>query len=346
MKRVTMKDVADRAGVSKTAVSFALNDPSRLSDTTLKQILDAARELGFTQNPAARMLRTQRTNSIGLLLPQALDKVLENPYYTQFLQGVGQVCHREGLTLLMAPPLRGSVLKTIPYAAVDGFIVSGLEVDRGEVDALRQRQIPFVLVDSDEHPNVASIEIDDGEGMRALVEHLLQNGHRRISFLAFESGLDTGRASWRGPLGRRMRGAAVALEAVGLSLDSEGIAVREIAHTRAAGTDAFKALWAEPVKPTAIVCFSDMMAYGVLDAARAIGVSIPDEVSVAGFDDLLDSALVTPSLTTVRQPIETKGRLAAEHLVDAIAAGKTDGSRRDMLKTTLLVRASTAMLKG
>src|SRR6218665_2420079 len=149
------------------------------------------------------MLRTQRTNSIGLLLPQALDKVLENPYYTQFLQGVGQVCHREGLTLLMAPPLRGSVLKTIPYAAVDGFIVSGLEVDRGEVDALRQRQIPFVLVDSDEHPNVASIEIDDGEGMRALVEHLLQIGHRRISFFAFESGLDTGRASWRGPLGRR-----------------------------------------------------------------------------------------------------------------------------------------------
>lgn len=344
MKRVTMKDVADRAGVSKTAVSFALNDPSRLSDTTLKQILDAAKELGFTQNPAARMLRTQRTNSIGLLLPQALDKVLENPYYTQFLQGVGQVCHREGLTLLMAPPLRGSVLKTIPYAAVDGFIVSGLEIDRGEVDALRQRQIPFVLVDSDEHPNVASIEIDDGEGMRALVEHLLQNGHRRLTFFAFESGLDTGRASWRGPLGRRMRGAATALEAAGLSLDSDGIAIREISHTRAAGAEGFKAVWAEADKPTAIICFSDMMAYGVLDAARALGVSIPGDVSVAGFDDLLDSALITPSLTTVRQPIETKGRLAAEHLVDAIAAGKSQSTRTEMLQTTLLVRESTRRL--
>lgn len=339
-----MKDVADRAGVSKTAVSFALNDPSRLSDTTLKQILDAAKELGFTQNPAARMLRTQRTNSIGLLLPQALDKVLENPYYTQFLQGVGRVCHREGLTLLMAPPLRGSVLKTIPYAAVDGFIVSGLEIDRGEVDALRQRQIPFVLVDSDEHPNVASIEIDDGEGMRALVEHLLQNGHRRLTFFAFESGLDTGRASWRGPLGRRMRGAATALEAAGLSLDSDGIAIREIPHTRAAGAEGFKAVWAEADKPTAIICFSDMMAYGVLDAARALGVSIPGDVSVAGFDDLLDSALITPSLTTVRQPIETKGRLAAEHLVDAIAAGKSQSTRTEMLQTTLLVRESTRRL--
>lgn len=341
MKRVTMKDVADRAGVSKTAVSFALNDPSRLSEATLKQILGAARELGFTQNPAARMLRTRRTNSIGLLLPQALDKVLENPYYTQLLQGIGQVCHREGLTLLMAPPLRGSVLKTIPYAAVDGFIVSGLEVDRGEVNALRQRQIPFVLVDSDEHPGVASIEIDDGEGMRALVEHLLQGGHRRIAFLAFESGMDTGYASWRGPLGRRMQGAATALAAAGLAPDSDGIVVREIPHTRSAGADAFNSLWTAPLRPTAIVCFSDMMAYGVLDAARALGVSIPGDVSVAGFDDLLDSALITPSLTTVRQPIETKGRLAAEHLVDAISAGRTDGARRDMLNTTLLVRNST-----
>ncbi len=341
MKRVTMQDVADRAGVSKTSVSFALNDPSKLSETTLKQILEAARELGFTQNPAARMLRTRRTNSIGLLLPQALDKVLENPYYTQFLQGVGQVCHREGLTLLLAPPLRGSVLKTIPYAAVDGFIVSGLEIDRGEVDALRRREIPFVLVDSDEHPNVASIEIDDGDGMRVLVEHLLAGGHRRIAFFAFESGLDTGRASWRGPLGRRMRGAAIALEAAGLSLDSPGISIHEIAHTRAAGAERFRTVWAAPERPTAIVCFSDMMAYGVLDAARTMGVSIPRDVSVAGFDDLLDSAIISPSLTTVRQPIESKGRLAAEHLVDAIASGKPHTSRRDRLQTMLLVREST-----
>jgi DNA-binding LacI/PurR family transcriptional regulator len=121
--------------------------------------------------------------------------------------------------------------------------------------------------------------------------------------------------------------------------------VREIAHSRAAGAEEFKAIWSGAVRPTAIVCFSDMMAYGVFDAARALGVSIPDEVSVAGFDDLLDSALVTPGLTTVRQPIETKGRLAAEHLVDAIAAGKSDGSRRDMLSTTLLVRASTAPVR-
>jgi DNA-binding LacI/PurR family transcriptional regulator len=142
-----------------------------------------------------------------------------------------------------------------------------------------------------------------------------------------------------------MRGATEALTAAGLSAHSEGICIREIPHTRAAGADEFKSIWAGPHRPTAIVCFSDMMAYGVLDAARAIGVSIPGDVSVAGFDDLLDSALVTPSLTTVRQPIETKGRLAAEYLVDAIAARRPDGTRRDMLKTTLLVRDSTAAAK-
>ncbi len=110
------------------------------------------------------MLRTQKTNSLGLLLPQQLDKVLENPYHTQFLQGIGRTCNQEGYTLLLAPPLRGSMLKSIPYAVVDGFIVSGLEYDRGEVSALRQRSIPFVLVDSEHHEGVPSVEIDDADG--------------------------------------------------------------------------------------------------------------------------------------------------------------------------------------
>jgi DNA-binding LacI/PurR family transcriptional regulator len=144
-RRPTMQDVADRAKVSKSAVSLAYNDPRKLSATTLENILAAASELGYSQDPAARMLRRRRTDSLGLLLPQQLDRVLENPYYTLFMQGIGQVCQREGFTLLLAPPLRGSMLKAIPYAAVDGFIVCGLEFDRGEVTALQQRGVPSCL---------------------------------------------------------------------------------------------------------------------------------------------------------------------------------------------------------
>lgn len=340
--RITMQDVAAKANVSKTAVSFAFNDSSRLSAATLKTILDTAAELGYTQDPAARMLRTRRTNSLGLLLPQQLDTVLENPYYTQFLQGIGQTCHREGFTLLLAPPLRGSMLKSIPYAAVDGFIVSGLEYDRGEVSALRQRGIPFVLVDSEHHPGVPSVEIDDGEGMQTLVEHLLALGHRRITFLAFETGVEGGHDKWRGPALRRAQGAIAALAQQDLTFESPEIDVREIPCTRSGGEEAFRAIWSSPERPTAIVCFSDVIAFGVLDAARELGVSVPQEVSVTGFDDLAEAQWSNPGLTTVRQPIESKGRLAAEYLVESIAAGENRRIQQQQLHTTLLLRQSTS----
>jgi len=336
-----MQDVADKAQVSKTAVSLAFNDHSRLSDATLKHILATAQDLGYSQDPAARMLRTRRTNSLGLLLPQQLDKVLENPYYSQFLQGIGQTCQREGFTLLLAPPLRGSMLKTIPYAAVDGFIVSGLEYDRGEVSALRQRGIPFVLVDSELHDGVPSVEIDDSEGIEQLVKHLLDLGHRSIAILAIETGIEGGYRHWRGPMLRRMQGAIDALATVGLTPASEGITVVEVPCTRAGGSRAFQELWASDHRPTAIVAFSDIIALGVLDAAREASVSVPEQVSVSGFDDLAEAGWANPSLTTVRQPIESKGRLAAEFLVESISASDMSRDHHQRLHTTLLVRGST-----
>ncbi|MGX5680697.1 LacI family DNA-binding transcriptional regulator [Schumannella luteola] len=340
-RRVTMQDVANRAQVSKTAVSLAFNDSSRLSEATLQHILAVATELGYAADPAARMLRTRRTNSLGLLLPQQLDKVLENPYYSQFLQGIGQTCQREGFTLLLAPPLRGSMMKAIPYAAVDGFIVSGLEYDRGEVSALRQRGIPFVLVDSELHDGVSSVEIDDGSGIEQLLDHLLGLGHRSIAILAIETGIEGGYTRWRGPMLRRMQGALAALARHGLTPRSPGMSVTEVPCTRQGGATAFHQLWASPNRPTAIVAFSDIIALGVLDAARELGVSVPGEVSVSGFDDLAEASWANPSLTTVRQPIESKGRLAAEFLVESISAADVSRVHQQQLHTTLLVRDST-----
>lgn len=340
-RRATMQDVADRANVSKSSVSLAYNDSKKLSEATVRKILKAADELGYTQDPAARMLRARRTNSLGLLLPQQLDKVLENPYYSQFLQGIGQTCNREGFTLLLAPPLRGSMLKTIPYAAVDGFIVSGLEFDRGEVKALRQRGIPFVLVDSEIHEGVPSVEIDDSEGIEELVRHLLSTGHRRIAFVAFETGLTGGYRTWRGPVLRRMQGAIAGLSSAGLTPESEGISVLEVPCTRAGGAAAFRELWGGDDRPTAIVAFSDIIALGIVEAAREAQVGVPGDVSVSGFDDLIEASWISPALTTIRQPIAAKGRLAAEYLVDAIAGGEGSRDHSHRLSTTLLLREST-----
>jgi len=343
--RVTMQDVADRANVSKSTVSLVFNGSTQISQATLESVYQAANELGYSRDPLARMLRTRRTHSLGLLLPQSLDVILENPYYTQFLQGVGQTCQQEGYTLLLAPPLRGSVLKTIPYSVVDGFIVTGLEEDRGEVEALRQRGIPFVLVDSEVYDGVPAVDVDEAAGMRELVGHLTAQGHRRIAIAAIETDTPGGYENWRGPVRRRLDGVREGLAGAGLGLDSAGISVLEVPCTRAGGAQAFDAVWREPPYPTAIVAFSDIIALGILDRARQAGVDVPRELSVTGFDDLAEAAWTHPSLTTIRQPIATKGRLAAEYLVETIV-GTTTRPHVQRLATALLVRESTGPVPG
>lgn len=337
--RATSADVARLAGVSRTAVSFACNDPARISEATRGRILAAADELGYTPNPVARMLQAGRTGTLGVLLPQDITQVMQNPYYAQFFTGLGQVCEREGMTLLLCPPLRNSMLKVIPYAAVDGFVVTGLEADRGEVAELRRRGVPFVLVDSEPPDDVPSVETDDETGGYELVKHLLDLGHRRITFLLFESGPDQPRIGYRGPLGRRLAGASRALKERDLALDAAGISLVEATCTRAGGYTATLSLMAEPDLPTAIIAFSDIMAVGVLDALQSMGIQVPSQVSVAGYDDQPEAEWTRPKLTTVRQPTEAKGRLAGDFLAAAIRG--EDQHPRQRLQGTLVVRDST-----
>ena len=226
--KVTARHVAEAAGVSRTAVSVAFNDPVRISAETRQRILEVAEELGYAPDPVARMLSHGQTRTLGLLLPQDIPQVMQNPYYSEFLVGLGQVCHREGMSLLLVPPLRSSMLQAIPYAAVDGFVVCGLEVDRGEVAELRRRKVPFVLVDSEAPDGVPSVDVTDHEGMAGMLRHLLELGHRRLAILSFEGGPDRERYGYRGPLGRRVAGITDALSDVGLSLDHPDVRLVEV----------------------------------------------------------------------------------------------------------------------
>lgn len=339
MSRPTARDVAEATGVSRTSVSFAFNDPSKISAETRKRIMDEALRVGYTPNPIARMLTKGTTNTFGLLLPQPIPEILENPYYNLFLRGIGQVCQREGLTLLLTPPLRGSLLTAIPYAAVDGFIVTGLDVDRGEVAALERRGVPFVLVDSDAPEGVPSVDVDDRGGMASLMDHILQLGHRRIAILSFESGPDQPTVGYRGPLARRIAGMQEALDDYGLKLSSEGIQLIEVPCTRAAGYTTTRDLLGQPDRPTAIVALSDIIALGALDAARDAQISVPGELSIAGFDDQPEASYCRPQLTTVRQSIEAKGRVAADFLAAALNGDVQHPHQ--VLHTALIVREST-----
>jgi DNA-binding LacI/PurR family transcriptional regulator len=332
----TSSDVAAAAGVSRSAVSFAFNSPHRISTSTRERILAAAQAIGYTPHTLARMLQAGQTQSLGVLLPQDLATVLENPYYPRFLMGVGQVCDQEGFTLLLTPPLRDSMLKAIPYAAVDGFIVCGLETDRGEVAELERRGMPFVLVDSDPQENVPSVDVDDRGGARDVVRHLLELGHRRLAVLSIDPGPRLAERGYRGPLARRMAGIAEALAGVGLTMDD--VALSEVPVTRADGYRATKALMAES-SPTAIAVMSDVLAFGAMDALHDLGVDVPGGVSVTGFDDLAESAWLRPRLTTVRQAITTKGRTAADFLIAAIRG--EDQHPHQLLNTSLIVRESS-----
>ena len=325
--------------MSRTAVSFAFNDPERISQATRQRILDAANELHYTPNPVAQMLKRGRTRTLGLLLPQDIPTAMQNPYYGQFLTGLGETCAREGLTLLLSPPLRNSMLRAIPYAACDGFVVCGLEADRGEVDELRRRGVPFVLVDSEPLEGVPSVDTDDEQGGYLLAKHLLDLGHRRIAFVMFDAGPDVAKTGYRGPLGRRLAGARRALAESGLDLDGPDVTLVEAPCTRAGGYQAATDLLDQRPELTAIIALSDILAVGILDALRSSGLNIPAEISVAGFDDQPEAEWTEPRLTTIRQNAVAKGRLAGDFLAAAIRGQGYHPHQR--LQCMLVEREST-----
>ena len=334
MSRVTIADVASAAGVSKTAVSFAFNNPERLGQATLERVLGVAHDLGYAPHPAARALSTRRSGTIGVLIPQRLSTVFANPFVSELIQGLGELCEEHDLALLLVPPLDGSLEAAIRHASVDGFISLGLSPDDRALEVIDALGTPTVLVDSDDSGVHPVVNVDDHGGAMAAANHLLALGHRRLAILV----LPPARAemAYTPTANRRMAGYKAAIEEAGAPPPlavTAGISV-------VAGMRAFESLPSGASRPTGLLAMSDMAAIGVMNAAQTAGMRVPDDLSVVGFDDLPLSAWTNPPLTTVRQPIVDKGRLAARMLIERMN-GKSVGSPAP-LSTTLIVRASTS----
>src|ERR1700687_4011076 len=152
MSRVTIADLASAPGVSKTAVSFTFNNPERLGQATLERVLGVAHDLGYTPHPAARALSMRRSGTIGVLIPQRLSTVFANPFLSELIQGLGELCEEHDLTMLLVPPLDSSLERAIRQASVDGFISLGLSAGDPALDTMRRLGIPAVLIDSDDAP--------------------------------------------------------------------------------------------------------------------------------------------------------------------------------------------------
>jgi len=200
--------------------------------------------------------------------------------------------------------------------------------------------VPFVMVDSEAPEDVPSVNVDDRSGAEAVMRHVLSKGHRRIALACIESGKAGHVEEYTGTLAARLSGYRAALAEYGLSLDDPGIQLVEAPTSWEGGQAAFEQIWAAKQRPTAIVAMSDIIAIGMMDAAKTHRLHLPRDLSVAGFDDLPDARHMLPGLTTVRQPVEEKGRLAAEVLVAALQ--KENGVKHHVLPTELVIRQSVA----
>jgi DNA-binding LacI/PurR family transcriptional regulator len=340
MAKITINEIAQQAGVSKTAVSFAFNDPTRLPQETVRRILHIANELGYIPNPIARSLTSNRTGNIGLLFPQPMSEVLGNPYMLELLRGVASICDADGYTMMLVSPLLGSMKQAVSSAAVDGFLTIGLEHYKSTVRLLDQREVPYVMVDSEPHAGAPCVNIDDAAGSYDAMNYVLEQGHRKIAILGIESGRLGEYELYVGTLQNRVAGYRRALAEYGLDIDGQAVRLIECACTREGGASGLAESFKESSPPTVIVAMADIIALGALEAATERGMRVPEALSVMGFDDLAFSQWANPPLTTVHQPVFEKGQSATRLLLTRLA-GDT-AIHHHVLPTNLVVRRSVA----
>ena len=344
-RRARIGDVAREAGVSKTAVSFAFNSPGQLAPDTAARIREIAESLGYM--PRSTASRTTRASSmtIGLLAPQAPSVTFADPVYAELCEGVADTTDDAGYGLLLVSALHGSLERVIGDRAVDGFVTVGLAESRPEMKLVRRAGLPMVLVDAEALPEHGSVDSSDEVGARAAVRHLFTLGHRRFAVVGIEppdSPVAFGHAAGpaRTVASRRLAGYRQGLQAVSVRLGDSRVVAGPASFD--GGVAALHRLWEDGLRPTAVLVMSDVMAEGVMWAARELGLRVPRDLSVVGFDDLALAAHANPPLTTVRQPIRRKGAEATRMLLQMIEAPDRDRPEHRTLETRLVIRASTA----
>lgn len=336
-RRPRIADVAREAGVSKTAVSFAFNSPGRLAPETASRILAVADSLGYRPHPVARMLSQRSTHTLGVLTPQALSVIFSNPFFGAFSEGVALAAEQEGYALHFISPLHGSLARAMGRATVDGVVAIGLSASHPEVAQIRAAGLPLVMVDSSAMPDQPGIEVDDEGGARVAAEHLLGLGHTVFLIVGVEPPPGA-RLEPEGVTGRRLQGYLAALGAARIELPAH--AVIDGPASIEGGMAAMRRAWEDGLRPSAVLVMSDAMAIGVLRAARELGLRVPEDLSVVGFDDIDLSQHTNPPLTTVHQPIRQKGESAVRLLL-AVVERRDPRPEQLRLETRLIIRGST-----
>lgn len=349
MARVTLQTIADRVGTSRMTVSNAFSRPDQLSSELRARILTIADELGYVgPDPAARALARGTTGAVGVLLTDSLHYAFTDDIATSFLGAFAETLTPMGLALTLLTSNGEDDGDAVPARDIplDGAVVYSCRQSHAR-DWLVRRKVPLVYVDQDPEPNVTSINVDDRSGALAAAQHLLDLGHRHIGLVTLmldgpEGLVDDPLATPLGhPQRQRVLGWMDAFDAAGI----RPRVVQSLSNTAEDAARAGRLLLDTGEPPTAVLCFSDVIALGMVRAVHERGLSVPGSVSVVGFDDSPIARFGDVQLTTVHQDVTAKGRLAAEALMDAIEhhrAGTEPQIRHQTLPTELVVRASTA----
>jgi DNA-binding LacI/PurR family transcriptional regulator len=334
---ITIKDVAKQAGVSHSTVSRALHGSPLISDETVERVCQIANEMGYSPSAAARSLRTNRSHALGVIV-----STIDDPFFSEILQGIEEIAQEYGYSMLMAalqrdPKREQAIVQDMRERHVDGLIICSASFSAAQRRKLLEYGIPIVMVNNQAAEEYRySIYHDDVDGSRQVTRHLIELGHKRIAYLGNSL---SGRTTED-----RLTGFRQETDAAGLIIPAEYI--HEVSGGRPAdGLIALEHFISLPQRPTAIFCFNDMLAIGVLNRLQTAGIWVPDDISVVGFDNIVFSAYTNPPLTTLDQPKHYIGAEAARlilGLLDPLTVEEPLKKKIQKLKGNLLIRQSTA----
>jgi LacI family transcriptional regulator len=329
-RRVTIEDVARAAGVSRQTVSRAINNRGEISPQTRARVLGVAEEMGYRPSSIARGLATQRTRTLGLVVPDSA-----NPFFSEVARGAEHVAYAEGYNVFLCntdedQQREQAVLQSLEEKRVDGAVLCSSRLPEDKLRAIVSRYPAVVLINRRvEGDDVGTVLIDDEMGGQMATRHLLRADHRAVGFLAGPPASHSGR--------QRAKGYRVALTTAGLPDNANW--VRHCSPVVEGGRETARELLADHPDLTALFCYNDLVAVGALQACADLGRAVPGDIAIVGFDDIPLAALVTPSLSTCHVSLYEIGTYAMQLLLDRIG-DCTEECQEIVLQPELIVRDS------
>ena len=333
---VSIKDIAKEAGVTPGTVSRALRDSPRVSPETKKRIQHLADEMGYAPDAQARSLVTGRTQTIGVVVTTMTD-----PFIGSIVQAIESAAYDQGYAVILAssndiPEREIASAKMLQSRRVDGVIVTSSRVGILYQESLDQLRVPVVLINSLAQQGgrqTFTVSVDNTHGGYLATKHLIQKGHRRIGYVAAPAD--------RSDSVKRMAGHRDALTEVGI--DSDSSLVVQGTGGAGGGQRALLELLSLDDAPSAVFCYNDMTAIGLIDAARKAGLSLPQDLAIVGFDDIAFAQLANPPLTTIAQPVAQLGKEAMEMVLELLRSEDLNGASVSdvVVKGRLVVRESS-----